>query len=573
MGNTANRKTIAIGMEDFKRIIEEDGYFVDKTLLIEKLIRNKAAVTLFTRPRRFGKTLNQFMLRRFFEDERTEKGEKIDNGHLFDGLAISKCGEEIRKHSQQYPVIFLSLKSAKQPNYDMAYASLVDEISKEFKRHKYVLNNGVLSPTEKTDFVLICDKKAEPIAYAKALAFLSECLAKYHGRNTIILIDEYDVPLENAYFKGFYEEMIDFIRSLFESALKTNPYLERGVITGCLRISKESIFTGLNNLEVQSIMGTNYPDCFGFTEPEVMEMAEYFGFADKYPELREWYDGYCFGEDTEIYNPWSILSYLRTAEGSRKALPRPYWSNTSSNDIVRGMVEDADDQTRKELEILMNGGTIEKPVHEDITYGDIHASMNNLWNFLFFTGYLKKIGERLDGTNIFLTLAIPNLEIASVYTNSIYQWFGEKVSRLDTHALIEALETGDCKTAEDFISNQLMDTISYYDYAKRYYHGFMTGLLTNAGGYRVLSNRESGTGRPDIVLTEKKFMGRAIILELKTSETFRDMEKKCEEGLAQIRARNYAQPLEDDGYRPILSYAVCFFKKGCMVKATDNHRI
>ena len=218
-----------------------------------------------------------------------------------------------------------------------------------------------------------CDRKANPIAYAKAFGFLSECLAKYHGRNTVILIDEYDVPLENAYFRGFYTDMIDFIRSLFESALKTNPYLERGVITGCFRISKESILTGLNNLEVQSVRGTNYPDCFGFTEPEVMEMAEYFGFGDKYPELKEWYDGYCFGENTEIYNPWSILSYLRTAEGSRKALPRPYWSNTSSNDIVREMVQEADEKTKKELEILMNGGIIEKPVHEDITYGDIHA--------------------------------------------------------------------------------------------------------------------------------------------------------------------------------------------------------
>ena len=372
MGSTEKRKTIAIGMEDFKRIIEEDGYFVDKTLMIEKLIRNKAVVTLFTRPRRFGKTLNQSMIRRFFEDERTQDGEKIDNGHLFDGLAISRCGEEIMKHNQQYPVIFLSLKSAKQPNYEMAYASLVDEIAKEFDRHKYVLRSDALSRTEKADFEAICDKKAQPIAYAKALAFLSACLAKYHGRNTIVLIDEYDVPLENAYFRGFYTEMIDFIRSLFESALKTNPYLERGVITGCLRISKESIFTGLNNLEVQSVLGTNYPDCFGFTEPEVMEMAEYFGFGDKYPELKEWYDGYCFGENTEIYNPWSILSYLRTAEGSRKALPRPYWSNTSSNDIVREMVQEADEKTKKELEILMNGGIIEKPVHEDITYGDIH---------------------------------------------------------------------------------------------------------------------------------------------------------------------------------------------------------
>ena len=567
MDSTEKRKAIAIGMEDFKEIISKNGYFVDKTLLIKKLIENKTKVTLFTRPRRFGKTLNQSMIRRFFEDERTEQGEQIDNGHLFDGLAISRCGEEILKHQQQYPVIFLSLKSAKQPDFEMAYKSLLDEISKEFKRHKYVLNNEVLSKAEKNDFELICDKKAEPIAYAKALGFLSECLAKCHGKNTIILIDEFDVPLENAYFRGFYNEMIDFIRSLFESALKTNLYLERGVITGCLRISKESIFAGLNNLEVQSILGTNYPECFGFTEPEVKEMTEYFGFADKYPELKEWYDGYCFGEDTEIYNPWSILSYLRTAEGSRKALPRPYWSNTSSNDIIREMVQDADAKTRKELEILMNGGTIEKPVHEEITYGDIHASMDNLWNFLFFTGYLKKINERQEGTRIMLRLAIPNLEIASVYENSIFQWFNEKTSHLNTSALIEALEQGDCRAAENFISGQLMQTISYYDYAENYYHGFLAGLLTNAGRYLVESNRESGTGRPDLVLyTANVRGGRVILLELKVAENIAAMEKACSAGLAQIETQRYAEPFQQEGYPDILKYALSFCKKDCMVR-------
>ena len=567
MAGSEKRKAIAIGMEDFKEIISKDGYFVDKTLMIQKLIENGTKVTLFTRPRRFGKTLNQSMIRRFFEDERTTQGERIDNSHLFDGLAISRCGEEILKHRQQYPAIFMSLKSAKQPNYEMAHASLIDEISKEFKRHKYVLRSDALSQTEKNDFELICDKKAEPIAYAKAFGFLSECLARYHGKNAIILIDEYDVPLENAYMEGFYNDMIKFIRSLFESALKTNPYLERGVITGCLRISKESIFTGLNNLEVQSILGTNYSDSFGFTEPEVMEMAEYFGFGDKFPELKEWYDGYCFGEDTEIYNPWSILSYLRTAEGSRKALPRPYWSNTSSNDIVREMVQDADNKTKNELEILMSGGTIEKPVHEDITYGDIHASMDNLWNFLFFTGYLKKIGERLEGTDIYLTLAVPNLEIASVYTNSISQWFTQKTAHLNNHVLIAALEQGDCKAAEEFISNQLMQTISYYDYAESYYHGFLAGLLTNSGEYMVESNRERGTGRPDLVLSTQNIRkGSVILLELKIASGITDMEAACEKGLAQIEEQHYAEPFTKEGYPEVKKYALSFYKKECMVK-------
>ena len=254
MRNTEKQKKISIGVEDFKTLIDWNGYFVDKTLMIRDLIENHAMVTLFTRPRRFGKTLNQFMIRRFFEDEITEKGEKVDNGYLFDGLAITHCGEEIMQHQQRYPVIFMSLKSAKQDSYDMAYASLIDEISKEFKRHAYLLQGESLSPKEKQEFQLVMDKEAQPIAYAKALGFLSECLTKYHGHKTIILIDEYDVPLENAYLHGFYDEMIGFIRSLFESALKTNPYLEKGIITGCLRISKESIFTGLN-IDIFRILG------------------------------------------------------------------------------------------------------------------------------------------------------------------------------------------------------------------------------------------------------------------------------------------------------------------------------
>ena len=301
MQTTQKRKKIIIGVEDFKEIISKDGYFVDKTLMIEKLIGDKTKVILFTRPRRFGKTLNQSMIRRFFEDERTEQGDKVDNGHLFDGLAISRCEKETLSHRQQYPVIFLSLKSAKQPDFEMAYKSLVDEISKEFKRHKYVLNSEVLSRAEKEDFELVCDKKAEPIAYAKALVFLSECLARYHGKNTIILIDEYDVPLENAYFEGFYDEMIKFIRSLFESALKTNAYLEKGVITGCLRISKESIFTGLNNLVVDSVLYTGYADSFGFTEKEVEELLACYGLTEELPEVKQWYSGHGNLQSVEPY--------------------------------------------------------------------------------------------------------------------------------------------------------------------------------------------------------------------------------------------------------------------------------
>ena len=563
-----NRKKISIGVEDFKEIIDKNGYFVDKTLMIKKLLESNAKVTLFTRPRRFGKTLNQSMIRRFLEDEITKYGESIDNSYLFDGLAISCCGEDILQHQQQYPVIFMSLKSAKQPDFKEAYQKLCEEIAGEFRRHQYVLGANILAEDQKTAYQNIMTRQATYGDYSNALKFLSECLSVYHNNNTIILIDEYDVPLENAYMQGFYDEMIGFIRSLFESALKTNPYLEKGVITGCLRISKESIFTGLNNLEVDTVLHTRYGESFGFTQDDVEAMLEYYDLGNYIPEVKRWYDGYLFG-DAEIYNPWSILKYVTDHNDNVTEFPLPYWSNTSSNSIVREMISDADERTRADLEILMDGGIIEKPVHEDITYGDIHTSMDNLWNFLFFTGYLKAGRQRIEERNIYLEMSIPNEEIASIYQNSITLWFDKKIEKTDRSPLVKALEQGDCKTAEEFVSAQLMDTISYFDYAENYYHGFMAGLLTGAGNYRVTSNRESGTGRPDIVMTEKKFMGRAMILELKISETFKGMESKCSEALEQIENQKYAVPLEDDGYQEILKYAVCFFKKGCIIRKAE----
>ena len=565
MESKQKQKKISIGVEDFKTLIDWNGYFVDKTLMIKELIESNAKVTLFTRPRRFGKTLNQFMIRRFFEDEITEKGDRIDNGYLFDGLAIADCDEELRKHQQQYPVIFMSLKSAKQEDYQTAYACLIDEICKEFQRHSYVLQ-GEMSARNREIFERIVLGRGSKEEYAKALAFLSECLAKYHGKNTMILIDEYDVPLENAYLRGFYEEMIDFIRSLFESALKTNPYLEKSVITGCLRISKESIFTGLNNLEVDSVLHTRYADSFGFTEQEVNAMLAYYDLLEELPEVKRWYDGYLFNE-TEIYNPWSILKYVNDRKDKVTKFALPYWSNTSSNSIIREMVEEADEEAKEDLETLMNGGSIEKRVHEDITYGDIHQSQDNLWNFLFFTGYLKKISERKEENKLYVTMKIPNIEIATIYEDSISYWFDQRIKATDRSPLREALEAGDCQAAEDFINGQLMDTISYFDHAESFYHGFMAGLLTNIGGYRVQSNRESGNGRPDIVMyTANIRKGRVIILELKLAESIADLEAAAGRGLAQIEAQRYAEPFTKEGYPSVLQYAVSFYKKDCVVQ-------
>ena len=557
------KKQIAIGVEDFKEIIVKDGYFVDKTLMIQSLIESRTMVTLFMRPRRFGKTLNQFMIRRFFEDERTRSGERIDNGHLFDGLAIADCGEEILKHQQQYPVIFMSLKSAKQPNFEEAYKKICRAIAEEFRRHQYLLAGNSLADDQKIMFQKIMTEQADYSAYNDALKFLSECLWQYHGKNTMILIDEYDVPLENAYLEGFYDRMIQFIRSLFESALKTNPYLEKSVITGCLRISKESIFTGLNNLETDSVLHTRYADSFGFTEDEVKAMLAYYDLAAELPEVKRWYDGYLFNE-TEIYNPWSILKYVNDRKDKVTKFALPYWSNTSSNSIVREMVGEADEMAKADLETLINDGTIEKPVHEDITYGDIHQSQDNLWNFLFFTGYLKKISERKDesGETLYLTMAIPNTEIKTIYKNSIAYWFEQRMKETDRSPLKHALETGDCEAAEDFINRQLADTISYYDYAENFYHGFMAGLLVNIGGYRVKSNRESGNGRPDIVMqTVQVRKGRVILLELKIADSIAEMEAACDRGLAQIEEQRYAEPFITEGYPEVKKYALSFARK------------
>lgn len=560
-------KAIPIGYEDFKQIIDKDLYYVDKTLMIKELIDGETLVNLFTRPRRFGKTLNLSMIRRFFEDERTEQGQRIDNRYLFDGLAIAGAGERYTAMRQQYPVISLSLKSARQPNYQMAYESLLDEIAKEYKRHRYILTEDMA--LEKEQYLRIMNKDAKPIEYAKALEFLSQCLARYHQKNTIILIDEYDVPLENAYFAGFYDQMIAFIRSLFESALKTNASLEFGVITGCLRISKESIFTGLNNLKINSVTSNSYGDAFGFLQEEVDQMLDFYGISGKREEVKSWYDGYRFGS-WEIYNPWSIINYVDETAKDDTQFPKPYWSNTSSNSIIREMVEEADSATRRELEVLIEGGTVEKPVHEDITYEDIHESTDNLWNFLFFTGYLKECGKRQIEEQIYLQLSIPNKEIRSVYRQSILTWFDKKLRRTDRRPLLTALEEGDCEGAADFVSDLLMGTISFFDYGENYYHGFLAGLLAGFDEYEILSNRESGIGRADLILrTMRVRMGKAIILEVKVAQKVSEMKKKCQDALTQIEENRYEENLRNEGYPSVEKYGICFYRKECMIMKAD----
>lgn len=549
---------LPIGVENFEEIITKGYYYVDKTLLIKDLIDLRGKVNLFTRPRRFGKTLNMSMLRYFFE-----KSEE-NRSHLFAGTKIMDAGEKYLKEFGQYPVISLSLKSMKQGSYESAFHCLKEDIAREFKKHPEIAQN-LDSNDDCTKYDLLMNREADDDEYLTSLKFLSECLYAFYGRKTIILIDEYDVPLENAYFSGFYDKMVHLIRSLFESALKTNDTLEFAVVTGCLRISKESIFTGLNNLNTVSIMDTTYAEHFGFTQAEVNQMLVHYGLEENLGAVKTWYDGYQFG-DTEVYNPWSVINYVSSCYKDKKALLKPYWSNTSSNSIVRTLVERADISVKQEIEALIEGKTITKPIHEDITYDDMDSTQDNLWNFLFFTGYLKKISERQDGEDILVEMAIPNSEVRYIYKNTVLRWFEERTKKKELSPLYESILNGDCETTAKILSDNLMETISFYDYQESYYHGFLAGMLKNIGNYIVLSNRESGNGRPDILLKYPSVRGKAVIMEIKVARTYQELGNKCQEALKQIEDQNYEEALRQEGYSDILKYGIAFYRKECMVK-------
>ena len=552
-------KPLPIGVDNFKTLITKEYYFVDKTLFIRDLLNMKGEVNLFTRPRRFGKTLNMSMLRYFFEMNE-------DNRALFEGTKIMSAGEEYLKWMGQFPVISLSLKSMKQPTFELSLEMLKQAVAEEYGRHwKLVESDPYLSDAKRERYLRIRDWKGTEADYASALKFLSECLYDCTGKKSVILIDEYDVPLENAYFAGFYGKMIALIRSLFESALKTNENLEFSVVTGCLRISRESIFTGLNNLKIMSITADAYAEYFGFTPDEVEEMLRFYDLDKNLKTVRQWYDGYQFGS-TEVYNPWSVINYVDSCRTNKDAFARPYWSNTSSNSIVRTLVEKADMSAKQEIEALIEGKTITKPIHEDITYEDMDSTQDNLWNFLFFTGYLKKIRERQEGETIYMEMAIPNSEVRYVYKNTVLRWFEEKTDKKELSPLYESILNGNTEKMAEILSENLMETISFYDYQESYYHGFLAGMLKNIGNYIVLSNRESGNGRPDILLKYPSVRGKAVIIEIKVSKTYQELEKKCDEALRQIEEQRYEEELRQEGYQNIMKYGVAFYRKECMAK-------
>ena len=556
---TNGKKRIPIGYEDFKQLIDSGFYYVDKSMLIYELLHSGGQNNLITRPRRFGKTLNFSMLKYFFDIN--EK----DNAYLFDGLKISEYYEELAMYRNTHPVITLSLKCAKQGNYREALRGLKYEIQRQFINNKFILDSDKLADEYKDEYKKILSMDEDAV-WSNSIQLLSICLKQYYGTKTIILIDEYDVPFEDAYFSGYYDEMVRFIRSLFESALKTNSALEFSVITGCLRISKESIFTGLNNLAVNSILSNKYSESFGFVQSEVDELMRYYNIEEKSQLMKKWYDGYLFGK-SEVYNPWSVLNQVKEWSEDKDISAIPWWTNTSSNNIIRTLVSQADNETKDIIENLIHGGSVETVLKETVTYGDLTENNENIWSFLFFTGYLKikeivKTGE-LTGEPTIYSLVIPNLEIKSCYTDIIIQYFEIYKKAINKDNLYKALLGRNAQDFAEQITDLLRKTISYYDSTESFYHGLISGLLSGNVYYKVESNRETGDGRSDLVLYQQDVAQNAVILEFKVcgkNETADDAAKRA---LKQINDRDYASKAREDGYKNIIKYGVAFKGKMC----------
>ncbi len=552
-------KPIPIGIEDFKEIIDKEYCFIDKTTIIKDILDSGSKVILFTRPRRFGKTLNMSMLRRFFE--KTEE----DNSYLFDGLKISGADEKYHKYMGRYPVISISLKNMKQPTFEKSFIQFKEIIADEFERHHELLNNSVLTGRRRQRIQNIIDDTADDTVYSTSLKLLSDCLCAVYKKNVIVLIDEYDVPLENAYFNGFYDEMVNLIRSVFESVLKTNDSLEFAVLTGCLRISKESIFTGLNNLNVYPVTDNAMSQYFGFTEQEVKQLANYYNLFDEFDVIKKWYDGYLFGE-TEIYNPWSVLKYIQFAMHNNNNLPDAYWVNTSSNSIIHELVVKSDRRIRDDIEKLIGGDSIDKPLYQDITYVNMNVKSDYIWSFLLHTGYLKPVRIYKKGIRTYFTAVIPNLEIVTIYENIFRQWFDESVRMADKSVLLNAVLEGNSETFELEVNRWLLKSISYHDGYENFYHGFLVGLLEYSDEYLVESNRESGTGRNDIVIKNVLTREIAVIIEIKSVDKNETLDSMCDIALKQIDKKQYEVNLGYEGYKKIIKYGIAFEGKRCKIR-------
>ncbi|QCU00932.1 MULTISPECIES: AAA family ATPase [Blautia] len=561
---TMKKKKLPIGIENFEELQKEEFYYVDKTNLIRDLLMQWSKVNLFTRPRRFGKSLNMSMLKYFFEPG----GDK----EIFKKLAISGETEICEKYMGKFPVVSISLKGINGESYEKACAMAVQVIQSEARRFQYLLESERLTAYEKKVFASLLQADMGEDLLCSSLKIMSELLEKHHGCKVILLIDEYDVPLAKAFERGYYDQMVIFIRNMFEYALKTNDSLKFAVLTGCMRISKESIFTGLNNIKVLSVADVQFDEYFGFTDQEVKDMLDYYGFSDRYDEVKEWYDGYQFG-NVGVYCPWDVINYCDTLKADPDAQPRNYWLNTSSNEAVRRFIRESDHAaTRREIENLVAGEAITKEIHQELTYKDMYDSIDNLWSVLFTTGYLTQRGKP-DGDNF--RLVIPNVEIRKIFTSQIMELFKESVPK-NGEALrnfCQALRNGDAKSVERLLGEYLRKTISIRDtFVKRqmkenFYHGILIGILGFADTWSVSSNKESGDGYSDI-LVETDDGETGIILELKYAEDGK-LDESCREALRQINLRRYEEELLDEGVEHILKYGIAFYKKRCRVMLAD----
>ena len=561
--NQGPEKKLPVGIESFEEFYREDFYYVDKTMFIAELLRGWGKVNLFTRPRRFGKSLNMSMLKCFFEIGRDRK--------LFEGLKISQEKELCGRYMGKFPVISITLKDVDRRSFTEAFSALRDVIGSEASGFSFLLESGKLTEDEKNIYRAIT--KMEGGSYvmdseqlATSLKKLSELLSKHYGSQVILLIDEYDVPLDKAFQYGYYEEMVSLVRNLFSSALKTNECLYFAVLTGCLRISKESIFTGMNNLKTHTVTDSRYGGYFGFTETDVQEMLRFYGLSDHADAIKEWYNGYSFGK-TDVYCPWDVINYCDALCADPQTPPRDYWSNSSGNDLVKRLIYMANRTTKEEIERLINGESIVKPVRQDLTYKDIDSSIDNIWSVLFSTGYLTQRGNSYGDE---LELVIPNKEITKLFVRMAKEWFTETAradfSRIEKFCM--AFPGGDADTICEMLRDYLWDSISVRDTAIRkslkenFYHGMVLGLLRSRGDWLIRSNEELGEGYSDISICTPERTG--IIIELKYQEDG-NLEKGCAEALEQIETRKYAEGLKRQRLQKIIRYGIAFWEKECMV--------
>lgn len=552
---------LPVGIEDFQEIRRLGFYYVDKTMLIEQLLAKWGKVNLFTRPRRFGKSLNMSMLRYFFDIE-TDKT-------LFDGLYISRNKQLCEEHMGKFPVIFLSLKGVDGLTFSEARFCLAELIESEARRFKFLMHSDNLDADDKAmyrDLLSLHGADVAAISLRFALKKLSELLYKHYGQKTLILIDEYDVPLDKAFQHGYYREMVALIRGLFGETLKTNEFIQFAVLTGCLRVSKESIFTGLNNFKVLSITDARFDEHFGFTDAEVQQLLHVYNLEEHLAETKEWYDGYRFGE-VDVYCPWDVINHVDRLLGQPDAEPQAYWINTSGNELVKRFINKANKTTRDEIERLVSGESIEKHVRLELTYDEIDNGIDNLWSVLFTTGYLTQAGMTAQGA---YKLVIPNREIREVYKLQIQEWFKDAVlsNTEQLTACWSAFKAGDAEVIEKYLNNMLSNSISAFDLKaaekENVYHTFLVGLLAGNSGWLVKSNVEAGEGFADIIV-ETEDADAGMILELKYAREAAGLAKACEKALAQIKERRYAEYLKNEGRNQMLFYGIAFYKKRCRV--------